>query len=117
MFSNQTQGGRSVKLKCSSAKEAEDWKEALEAESAAPLEGSLGLEESSATEVSLLLTHLDVWGMITERIYRICAKNWFLNVYHKSLTQRQTACDLRSKPIDPQGHKYPNLKYKDCVLW
>lgn len=49
-----------MKLKCSSAKEAEDWKEALEAESAAPLEGSLGLEESSATEVSLLLTHLDV---------------------------------------------------------
>lgn len=46
----QTQGGRSVKLKCSSAKEAEDWKEALEAESAASLEGSLGLEESSATE-------------------------------------------------------------------
>lgn len=46
----QTQDGRSVKLKCSSVKEADDWKEALEAESAAPLEGSVGVEESSATE-------------------------------------------------------------------
>ena len=52
-FSHQTQGGRSVKLKCSSVKEAEDWKEALEAESAVPVDIGVVVEESSATEVFL----------------------------------------------------------------
>lgn len=46
----QTQGGRSVKLKCSSVKEAEDWKEALEEESAVPVDSGVVVEESSATE-------------------------------------------------------------------
>ena len=43
--------GKSVKLRCASVKEAEDWKEALEAESAASVDSSTVPEESSATEV------------------------------------------------------------------
>ncbi|XP_073229204.1 uncharacterized protein [Porites lutea] len=42
--------GKSVKLRCASVKEAEDWKEALEAESAASVDSSTVPEESSATE-------------------------------------------------------------------
>ena len=53
----QIQGGRSVKLKCSSVKEAEDWKEALEAESAVPEDSSHIPEESSATEVHVNCTY------------------------------------------------------------
>lgn len=41
-----------MKLRCSSIKEAEDWKEALEAESAVPMDSSPTTAESSATEVS-----------------------------------------------------------------
>jgi len=44
-----------VKLKCSSVKEAEDWREALEAESAVPVDSSPELGESPVTEV---LVHL-----------------------------------------------------------
>ena len=44
-----------MKLRCSSIKEAEDWKEALEAESAVPMDCSPAQEESSATEVLTLL--------------------------------------------------------------
>ena len=40
-----------MKLKCSSVKEAEDWKEALEADSTVPVDGGQITEESSATEV------------------------------------------------------------------
>ena len=40
-----------MKLRCASVKEAEDWKEALEAESAASVDSSTVPEESSATEV------------------------------------------------------------------
>ncbi|KAL9960225.1 hypothetical protein ACROYT_G033653 [Oculina patagonica] len=49
-IAEQIQGGRKVKLKCFSVKEAEDWKEALEAESVVPLDSSHIPEESSATE-------------------------------------------------------------------
>ena len=41
-----------MKLRCSSIKESEDWKEALVAESAVPVGSSPATEESSATEVS-----------------------------------------------------------------
>lgn len=51
MIFRQSEGGRSVKLKCSSVKEAEDWREALETESAAPVDSSYAAEESPATEV------------------------------------------------------------------
>lgn len=40
-----------MKLRCASVKEAEDWKEALEAESAVIVDSSPAPEESSATEV------------------------------------------------------------------
>lgn len=40
--------GKSVKLKCSSTKEAEDWKEALQAESAVPMYTNVPTEELSA---------------------------------------------------------------------
>lgn len=40
-----------MKLRCASVKEAEDWKEALEAESAASVDSNTVPEESSATEV------------------------------------------------------------------
>ena len=40
-----------MKLRCASIKEADAWKEALEAESAAPVDSSSTPEESSATEV------------------------------------------------------------------
>lgn len=72
-----------MKLKCLFVKEVEDWKEVLELEFVVFLEGSFGLEELLVIEVSLFLIYLDVWGMIIERIYRICVKNWFLNVYYK----------------------------------
>ena len=48
----QNEGGRSVKLKCSSVKEAEDWREALEAESAVPLDSCHVSVESPVTEVT-----------------------------------------------------------------
>lgn len=51
----QNEGGRSVKLKCSSVKEAEDWREALEAESAVPLDSSHVSVESPVTEVTIYL--------------------------------------------------------------
>ncbi|KAJ7355131.1 hypothetical protein OS493_027920 [Desmophyllum pertusum] len=47
---SQLEGSRSVKLKCSSVKEAEDWREALEAESAVPVDSCHVSGESSATE-------------------------------------------------------------------
>lgn len=63
-----------MKLKCLFVKEVEDWKEVLEVEFVVFLEGSFGLEELLVIEVSLFLIYLDVWGMIIERIYRICVK-------------------------------------------
>ena len=48
--------GKSVKLRCASVKEAEDWKEALEAESAASVDSSTVPEESSATEVLMKIS-------------------------------------------------------------
>ena len=48
--------GKSVKLRCASVKEAEDWKEALEAESAASVDSSTVPEESSATEVRMKIS-------------------------------------------------------------
>lgn len=58
--------GKSVKLRCASVKEAEDWKEALEAESAAAVDSSTVPEESSATEVPMkislgILVVLQTW--------------------------------------------------------
>lgn len=58
--------GKSVKLRCASVKEAEDWKEALEAESAASVDSSTVPEESSATEVVMkislgILVILQTW--------------------------------------------------------
>ena len=58
--------GKSVKLRCASVKEAEDWKEALEAESAASVDSSTVPEESSATEVLMkislgILVILQTW--------------------------------------------------------
>ena len=44
-----------MKLKCSSVKEADDWQEALEAESALPVDSSPEQGESPVTEV---LVHL-----------------------------------------------------------
>ena len=44
-----------MKLKCSSVKEAEDWREALEAESAVPLDSSHVSLESPVTEVTIYL--------------------------------------------------------------
>lgn len=55
MIFRQSEGGRSVKLKCSSVKEAEDWREALETESAVPVDSSYAAEESPATEVHVLI--------------------------------------------------------------
>ena len=54
----QSEGGRSVKLKCSSVKEAEDWREALEAGSAVPLDSRHVPEESPVTEVLVRLLSL-----------------------------------------------------------
>ena len=54
----QNEGDRSVKLKCSSAKEAEDWREALEAESAVPVDSSHLSVESPVTEVTIYLLSL-----------------------------------------------------------
>ena len=54
----QNEGDRSVKLKCSSVKEAEDWREALEAESAIPVGSSDVLVESPVTEVTTYLLSL-----------------------------------------------------------
>ena len=54
----QNEGGRSLKLKCSSVKEAEDWREALEAESAVPLDSSHVSLESPVTEVTIYLLYL-----------------------------------------------------------
>jgi len=54
-YYRQNEGGRSVKLKCFSVKEAEDWREALEAESAVPVDSSPVPGESPVTEV---LVHL-----------------------------------------------------------
>ena len=45
-----------MKLRCASVKEAEDWKEALEAESAASVDSSTVPEESSATEVLMKIS-------------------------------------------------------------
>lgn len=45
-----------MKLRCASVKEAEDWKEALEAESAASVDSSTVPEESSATEVLMTIS-------------------------------------------------------------
>ena len=47
-----------MKLKCSSVKEAEDWREALEAESAVPLDSSHVSVESPVTEVTIYLLSL-----------------------------------------------------------
>ena len=47
-----------MKLKCSSVKEAEDWREALEAESAVPLDSSHVSLESPVTEVTIYLLYL-----------------------------------------------------------
>ena len=46
-----------MKLKCSSVKEADDWQEALEAESAVPVDSSPEQGESPVTEV---LVHLSL---------------------------------------------------------
>ena len=54
----QNEGDRSVKLKCSSVKEAEDWREALEAESALPVDSSHLSVESPVTEVTIYLLSL-----------------------------------------------------------
>ena len=51
--------GKSLKLRCTSLKEAEDWKEALETESAEPVDSSPATEESSDTEVFLPLIFLN----------------------------------------------------------
>ena len=45
-----------MRLRCASVKEAEDWKEALEAESAASVDSSTVPEESSATEVLMKIS-------------------------------------------------------------
>ena len=45
-----------MKLKCSSVKEAEDWREALEVESAVPVDSRHVPEESPVTEVLVHLT-------------------------------------------------------------
>ena len=47
-----------MKLKCSSVKEAEDWREALEAGSAVPLDSCHVPEESPVTEVLVRLLSL-----------------------------------------------------------
>ena len=54
----QNEGDRSVKLKCSSVKEAEDWREALEAESAVPVDSSHVSVESPVTEVTTYVLSL-----------------------------------------------------------
>ncbi|XP_068758351.1 uncharacterized protein [Montipora capricornis] len=51
-------GGKSLKLKCSSIKEAEDWKEALEAESVVLTDNSPPTDELSATEGSTIIIDL-----------------------------------------------------------
>jgi len=53
-----------VKLKCSSVKEAEDWREALEAESAVPMDSRNLAEQSPVTEV------LDYILSLTPRVPR-----------------------------------------------
>ena len=61
-----------MKLRCASVKEAEDWKEALEAESAASVDSSTVPEESSETEVLM---------KISLRICLVLQKCWFLVFY------------------------------------
>lgn len=72
--------GKSVKLRCASVKEAEDWKEALEAESAASVDSSTVPEESSATEVLMkislgILVILQTWwfGFLCDWLKNFCA--------------------------------------------
>ena len=105
--------GKSVKLRCASVKEAEDWKEALEAESATSVDSSTVPEESSATEV-LMKISLEIFVVFQKCWFWF--PTWLVEEFRTTFsTSRKFTGSFRSRLTVVACVSYDRLFWLSCV--